>query len=312
MAQLLEQLAGDPDHLVDGLHHVDGDADSAGLVGNGPGDGLANPPGGVGGEFEALHIVELLHRLDKTQVALLNQVQELHPPAHIPLGNRHHQAQIGLGQPLAGLLTFFDGLLQLAAQLLGDLLPRSLQLVQLLLGGVACGHGLGQLHLLLGGEQVHFADLLQIHAHRVVGAKVVNEGVGVHNLLLGDLLHLLHWGLRRIGKLGHVVLPHGVDAQVLQGVVNFIHLVGAQLHILKHIQQLGGGQLALLLPPLNELGQLFGPGDALHHLHNFDLAGLHAGLDIGLRLLLLQNHLAGGVVFLFGAHVFSSIYAFFC
>ena len=52
-------------------------------------------------------------------------------------------------------------------------------------------------------------------------------------------------------------------------------------------------------------------GGALHHLHNLHLAGLHAGLDIGLFLSLLQDHLADGVVFLFGAHVVSSIYAFF-
>ena len=104
MAQLLEQLAGDPDDLVDGLHHVDGDADGAGLVGDGPGDGLADPPGGVGGELVALGVVELLHRLDQAQVALLDQVQEQHPAAHIPLGDGDHQAQVGLGQALLGPL----------------------------------------------------------------------------------------------------------------------------------------------------------------------------------------------------------------
>ena len=30
---------------------------------------------------------ELLHRLNQAQVALLDQVQELHPPAHVPLGD---------------------------------------------------------------------------------------------------------------------------------------------------------------------------------------------------------------------------------
>ena len=59
------QLAGDADDLVDGLHHVDGDADGAGLVGDGPGDGLADPPGGIGGELIALGVVELLHGFDE-------------------------------------------------------------------------------------------------------------------------------------------------------------------------------------------------------------------------------------------------------
>ena len=90
VAQLLEELAGDTDDLVDGLHHVDGDADGAGLVGDGPGDGLADPPGGIGGELVALGVVELLHRLDEAQVALLNQIQKEHAAAHIPLGDGHH------------------------------------------------------------------------------------------------------------------------------------------------------------------------------------------------------------------------------
>ena len=71
MAQLLQQLAGDTDDLVDGLYHVDGDADGAGLVGDGPGDGLTDPPGGIGGELKALGEVELLHGLDQAQVCLL-------------------------------------------------------------------------------------------------------------------------------------------------------------------------------------------------------------------------------------------------
>ena len=311
VAQLLEQLAGNPDHLVDGLHHVYRDADGAGLVGDGSGDGLTNPPGSVGGELEALHIVELLHRLDQAQVALLDQVQELHPPAHIPLGDGHHQAQIGLRQTLAGPLPLFDGLFQLLAQLVGDLFSRPLQLLQLLLGGGAGGHGLGQLHLLLRGEQVHLADLLQIHPHRIVGTEGVHQGVGIDDLLLGDLLHLLHRGLRCIGQIGDVVLPHRLNAQIFQGIVNFVHLVRTQLHVLQHVQQLGGGELSLLFAPLDELSQLFRPGNALHHLHDLDLAGLHAGLDVGRLLLLHQDHFPNRL-FLFCAHFFSSIYAFFC
>ena len=45
--ELLEQLALQPNHLVDRLDHVDGDADGAALVGDRPGDGLPDPPRGV-------------------------------------------------------------------------------------------------------------------------------------------------------------------------------------------------------------------------------------------------------------------------
>ena len=71
MAQLLEELAGDPDDLVDGLHHMDRDTDGPGLVCDGAGNGLADPPGGVCGELVALGVVKLLYRFDEAQVCLL-------------------------------------------------------------------------------------------------------------------------------------------------------------------------------------------------------------------------------------------------
>src|SRR2546426_132513 len=47
-AELLDELARGPDELVDRLDHVHGDADRAGLVGDGARDRLADPPGRVG------------------------------------------------------------------------------------------------------------------------------------------------------------------------------------------------------------------------------------------------------------------------
>src|SRR5262249_13554351 len=68
--QLLLQPPAGPDQAVDGLDHVDRDADGAGLVGDGPGDRLADPPGGVGAELEALVVLELLDRPDQAALAL--------------------------------------------------------------------------------------------------------------------------------------------------------------------------------------------------------------------------------------------------
>ena len=283
------------------------DADGAGLVSDRPGDGLTDPPCGVSGELVPLGVVELLHRLDQAQVALLDQVQELHPPAHIPLGNGDHQAQVGLCQPLLGPLALFDGFLQLGADLGGDLLSGALQLLHLLLCLGARPHGLGQVDLLIGGEQVDLADLLQIHPHRVVGAEGVHHGVGVHDLFLRQLLDGLNGGLHVVGQLGDVVLPHCVDAQVLQSIIDLVHLLGLQIHVLQHVHQLGGRQIALLLAPLDQFGQLFRTWDASHHLHDLHLARFHAGLDVGLALLLFHS---GGSLCLLGAHGFSSIYAF--
>ena len=106
----MQQLAGDLLDLVDGLDHMHRDADGAGLVGDGAGDGLTDPPRGVGGELEALGVVELFHSLDQAQVALLDQIQELHAAAHIALGDGDDQTQVGLAQALFGFSPSAAGL----------------------------------------------------------------------------------------------------------------------------------------------------------------------------------------------------------
>ncbi len=78
------------------------DADGAGLVGDGPGDGLADPPRGVGGELIPPSVVELLHRPNEPDVPLLGQIEERHPVRRVPLGDRDHQAKVRLDQPLPG------------------------------------------------------------------------------------------------------------------------------------------------------------------------------------------------------------------
>ncbi len=103
MAEGLEQLTGDADDLVDRLDHVHRDADRARLIRDRARDGLADPPGGVGGELEALRVVELLDRLDEAEVALLNEVEEEHPAADIALGDGDDQTQVRLGELLLGL-----------------------------------------------------------------------------------------------------------------------------------------------------------------------------------------------------------------
>jgi hypothetical protein len=88
--------------LVDGLDHVDRDADGPRLVGDGAGDGLADPPGGVGRELVPTAVLELVHRLHQADVALLDQVQELKPAVGVLLGDGDHQPEVGLDQLLLG------------------------------------------------------------------------------------------------------------------------------------------------------------------------------------------------------------------
>jgi hypothetical protein len=85
-----------PHQLVDRLDHVHRDADGAGLVGDGAGDGLADPPGGVGAELVAAAVLELLDRLHQAHVALLDQVEEGEAAVGVFLGDGDHEAQVGL------------------------------------------------------------------------------------------------------------------------------------------------------------------------------------------------------------------------
>ena len=288
---------------------MDGDADGAGLVGDGPGDGLPDPPGGVGGEFVALGVVEFLYCLDQAQVALLDQIQEQHAPAHIALGDGDHQTEVGLRQlllgALAGLIGFFPGGFLLRRDLHGLAgLPLFLQLRQLPRCLVSGGHGLGQGHFLVGREQRHLADLLQIHADGVVDGEVVDQGVGVYQLLFFHIGDLFGGGLVVRQLRQQVLVGADVDVQGLQRVVELIHLFAFQIQVVHGLHQLRGLQLALFLALGQQLPQLFivdepaGGGQGGHLLvvqaDDAGLFGLLIGHDAG-RLLRLRRLFLGGL-----------------
>src|SRR5690554_5067150 len=95
-AHFLQHLTRDAVELVDGLNHMHRNPDGAGLVRNRAGDGLTNPPGGVGREFVATTVLKLVHRLHQADVAFLDQVQELQAAVGVFLGDGNNQAQVGL------------------------------------------------------------------------------------------------------------------------------------------------------------------------------------------------------------------------
>ena len=184
------------------------DADGAGLIRNGAGDGLTDPPGGIGGEAEAAVTVKLLGGLDQADVALLDQIQERQVVADMLLGDGDHQTQVGLAQAAAGVQAVAADLEQLLAALLRQgavlnslhgLLFGSLFLV------VLAGLGVAVLVQILG-----IAPAVLILLEREAGA------------VLFDVLRravLLAVGLKDVGSLGT-----GVDAL-------------AQVHFLLRAQQ---------------------------------------------------------------------------
>src|SRR3989338_4865707 len=99
---LLHQITGGANQLVDGLDHVDRDTDRARLVGNRPGNRLANPPRRICRELVTALVLELVHRLHETDVPFLNEIQKLQSPVGVFFGDADHQAEIGLDQLLFG------------------------------------------------------------------------------------------------------------------------------------------------------------------------------------------------------------------
>src|SRR6187549_2817586 len=83
---------------------IAGEADQAGLLVEGPADGLADPEGGVGGELEALAPVELVDGVLEAQVALLHEVQELHGRGEgVAPSDADDQSQVGADEAVLGL-----------------------------------------------------------------------------------------------------------------------------------------------------------------------------------------------------------------
>ena len=116
---------------------MDGNSNGAGLVRDGSGDRLPYPPRRVGAKLVALTVIELLHRLDQTQIALLDEIQKQHTTAYIALRYADDQAQVRFGKAL-------------------------------FCRDVALLHPLRQVDLLVRGQQRNLSNLLEIHPDRVV------------------------------------------------------------------------------------------------------------------------------------------------
>src|SRR5437660_6278015 len=97
-AKFLDESADALSELVDDLDHVNGNTDGARLVGDGACDGLANPPGGVGGELVAAAPVEPVGAFHEPEIAFLDQVEKLQAMMGVFLGDGDDQAKVGFGQ----------------------------------------------------------------------------------------------------------------------------------------------------------------------------------------------------------------------
>src|SRR5205823_13849499 len=92
-AELLGQfrlLLGEaPEEQLD----VDGEADGPRLIGESPRHRLPYPPDRVGGEACASAGLEFLHRLEESQVALLDEIEQGEAAIEITTGHAHDEAE---------------------------------------------------------------------------------------------------------------------------------------------------------------------------------------------------------------------------
>ncbi len=210
---LLNELATGADQLVDRLDHVHRNAYGAGLIGDGAGDRLPDPPGGVGGELVAALVFEFVDRLHQTDVPFLDQVEKLQPAVGVLLGDGDHEAQVGfdklalggLGLPLPflHLLQRFQKFLGSKARLLLDSLELALSALEALFNGQQGVYG----------NTEFFGDLLGLlfvfaHAPKLALDLLVGD---LHLLLAGadfahPLLDLLGEFLETIDDLGELVI----------------------------------------------------------------------------------------------------------
>ena len=118
------------------LGQVDRYADGVAVIANGPRDGLADPPHGIGAEAVAALPLILLYRMQEAHVTLRDEVFEWQAAVAIVAGDGHDEAQIGLRQGV--------GRLRLTA-----------------------GHPLGQRYLLLRSQEWRAANLTQVTSQQL-------------------------------------------------------------------------------------------------------------------------------------------------
>ena len=244
-SQLLQELTGNADELVDGFHHVYWNANSACLIGDGPCDGLPYPPGGIGTEFIALRIIKFFHGLDEAQITFLNEIEELHAASHIAFRDTDHKAQIRFRQSA------------------GRLFSRRV---------VSVITQFGQPDLVLRRKKRHPPNLFQVHANWIVNADPFRYA---------EINLLFRLPPVSLGTFPHIV--RDLNPLLGEGIKNILHGLHGQFLLLKCIHHIVVAQNVTVLLPLlhqpidnllngfRQLAVLFAPAGLQSELRLFRL-----------------------------------------
>ena len=150
-------------------------------------------------------VVELLDCANQAHVAFLDEIEEGHAAADVLLGNADHKTQVRFGE--------------LVLRLLVTLLDQ-----------------LCVVHLLLGLEQRHAADLLEVHANRVI------ERDGVDRLGLGDELLV-----DLVDGLEVLVTIADLDAHLAKHMEDSLQMIRLDIDLRKCREDVIGREISMVL-----------------------------------------------------------------
>ena len=207
-SEFLHQFPVAAGDLVDDLDHMHRHTNRACLVGDGTGNGLADPPCGIGGKLVSLGIVKLVHSTDQARVAFLDQIQNVQAAAGILLRNGDHQPEICLGKFILGILVSL------------------------------CNPG-GKFLLLLRSQQPDLADFLEVHPNGIVQIILGSQFYRIYQLFLfrRDLIGGIQLQFRTDN-----LNPQGFDC-----IVNMLDLLRVDVQLFQYPEHFGGLEHARFL-----------------------------------------------------------------
>ena len=201
------------DVFIDGLNHVDGNADRACLIGDCTRNRLPNPPRRIGTELITLTVVEFLNRLQETEVALLNEIEKEHAASDVAFCNAHDKAQVRLLKPM----------------------PCTL---------VARLHAPRELDLLLCRQQRNTTDLFEVHADGIIKRNSLGHAEVDLNLRLVLIQFIDGFENVIIAALVNHRIVNNLNVVIAEPLIEPIHCVGGHCPLDKRLDEFSTGQCA--------------------------------------------------------------------
>ncbi len=90
-AELLQQILTNRPEFTHRFDHMNRNTNRPGMIGNGPGDRLSNPPSGIGAEFISPTILVFIHGPHQAGITFLNNIEKAQSTITVFLRDRNNQ-----------------------------------------------------------------------------------------------------------------------------------------------------------------------------------------------------------------------------